>query len=357
MNYNKINYNNKLVKYLKEIYEYLEKNDDISEIKAYKYDWEKEEKKKIVLNGYVEDDNKWINYYWIEFIKDGEEYKFSLFYKDFDIGSGNVHVLPGAIQLWKKMDKTDNKLENRIEDKGKGSVTYSEDEWDPIFAPDQIHYISDEKDLNTVLKKIITEDLIKEKSKDIIKKQLLGSISDEVKFYTFDDKIEMIRKKSFKEAKYFINNTKYKYYAIKWFQISKYYWISFYFSELDKNGLIFPKFGQIQFWRGINKENKNGKSPNEYINGKWKFYYPNKGSMDDNIKGISTWQINNNKNKLCNFIELIKRNQKSFNPDINLQEDTSILEDEFNEFVKLCSIIENNKNESTENILKTILGE
>ena len=62
------------------------------------------------------------------------------------------------------------------------TVPFVEDEWYPIFDSESIHYISDEKDLNAILEIIIKKHL--EKNKDKIKKQLLGTISEEVNFYT-----------------------------------------------------------------------------------------------------------------------------------------------------------------------------
>lgn len=44
----------------------------------------------------------YIAYYWAEFKKDGNDYRLTMFFKDFDHGTGNIHVLPGLFQLWKK---------------------------------------------------------------------------------------------------------------------------------------------------------------------------------------------------------------------------------------------------------------
>ncbi len=54
----------------------------------------------------------YIAYYWAEFKKDGNDYRLTMFFKDFDHGTGNIHVLPGLFQLWIKSDKTNNCLDD-----------------------------------------------------------------------------------------------------------------------------------------------------------------------------------------------------------------------------------------------------
>lgn len=49
-----------------------------------------------------EEKHDYLNYYWCEYQIENEKFKITMFYKDFDCGSGNIHVLPGAIQVWKK---------------------------------------------------------------------------------------------------------------------------------------------------------------------------------------------------------------------------------------------------------------
>lgn len=46
----------------------------------------------------------WLNYYWAEYTKDNENYRITMYIKDFDHDSGNIHVYPGGIQIWKKQD-------------------------------------------------------------------------------------------------------------------------------------------------------------------------------------------------------------------------------------------------------------
>ena len=47
-------------------------------------------------------------YYWAEFKKEKEEYRLTMFFKDFDHGTGNIHVLPGLFQFWIKKDSGDD---------------------------------------------------------------------------------------------------------------------------------------------------------------------------------------------------------------------------------------------------------
>ena len=55
------------------------------------------------LKQYTND--KYIDYFFARFKSEGDkEYIISLFYKDFDGNTGNIHVLPGIVQLWKIID-------------------------------------------------------------------------------------------------------------------------------------------------------------------------------------------------------------------------------------------------------------
>lgn len=44
-----------------------------------------------------------LNYYWAVYQRGDERYRITMYYKDFDHGSGNIHVYPGAVQVWKRM--------------------------------------------------------------------------------------------------------------------------------------------------------------------------------------------------------------------------------------------------------------
>ena len=47
-----------------------------------------------------------LEYYWSEFSRNDVDYKITMFYKDFDKRSGNLHVIPGYFQVWRKGDTT-----------------------------------------------------------------------------------------------------------------------------------------------------------------------------------------------------------------------------------------------------------
>lgn len=46
--------------------------------------------------------DEYLGYYWFEFKINENEYRITMYVKDFDEGSGNIHVLPGMIQIWIK---------------------------------------------------------------------------------------------------------------------------------------------------------------------------------------------------------------------------------------------------------------
>lgn len=85
----------------------------------------------------------YIEYYWITFHLNGmDEYKIAMFHKDFDHATGNLHVLPGAIQIWKKGQREGFKIENgEIKDgncetkpqkQAKSGQIFMEDGWIPM---------------------------------------------------------------------------------------------------------------------------------------------------------------------------------------------------------------------------------
>lgn len=91
----------------------------------------------------------YLNYYWCEYQKGDGMYRITMFYKDFDSGSGNIHVLPGAIQLWERMKGCEDKKLSFCEKelrqcnrdkygnlnyKMKGGSPYCEYEWKPFFS-------------------------------------------------------------------------------------------------------------------------------------------------------------------------------------------------------------------------------
>lgn len=102
-----------------------------------------------------ETNQEYINYYWVTFAMNQQktspgkenqdekiEYKIAMFHKDFDPASGNLHVLPGMVQIWKKGDgdgfiKIQNGMMTTRDLKlpsgrpGTGQI-YIEDNWVPL---------------------------------------------------------------------------------------------------------------------------------------------------------------------------------------------------------------------------------
>ena len=59
-----------------------------------------------------EQPSDFLSYYWVTFLFDNKtEYKIAMYYKDFDHKSGNIHVLPGLVQILIKCDQ-DNNIDN-----------------------------------------------------------------------------------------------------------------------------------------------------------------------------------------------------------------------------------------------------
>ncbi|MBR4581326.1 MAG: hypothetical protein IKO32_08840 [Lachnospiraceae bacterium] len=116
---------------------------------------------------FLEDSGKnSIEYYWVVFNSspelfdknskvdiedvDMKTYKVAMFYKDFDHSSGNLHVLPGAMQVWEKEESVnedefwirDGKINQKYHEKTpgckcKGGRIYAEDGWKPVAVTDE----------------------------------------------------------------------------------------------------------------------------------------------------------------------------------------------------------------------------
>lgn len=46
--------------------------------------------------------SEYLEYFWVEFKYAGKNYVVSLFYRDFDCERGDIHVMPGVLQVWEK---------------------------------------------------------------------------------------------------------------------------------------------------------------------------------------------------------------------------------------------------------------
>lgn len=88
-------------------------------------------------NKKMEVHSDYLDYFWVEFKYKNGNYKISMFYKDFDCETENIHVLPGAIQFWKKNDEKQDSEGgiggDTVHRQGKRIVSYSEYGWEPIL--------------------------------------------------------------------------------------------------------------------------------------------------------------------------------------------------------------------------------
>lgn len=163
---------------LKKICEGFEES--IRDVKYYVGYWK--EDNEFVITEFGKEKHNWLNYYWAEYTKGDISYRITMFFKDFDHGSGNIHVSPGGIQIWKRMHKCEclengfceSELKECKKDKN-GQVIYSmiggepycEYGWQPLF--DSILFWNEE----------ILETLIKELKKDCFKSLPHGIYSNE----------------------------------------------------------------------------------------------------------------------------------------------------------------------------------
>jgi len=104
---------------------------EVYEPKIFMYDFSCEEKtdvtglkSKSVLSTYN------VDYFWIELNND---FRISLFYKDFDASSGNIHVLPGILQIWKKDVEIPEKTLDEMEKTHIGTSPFREEDWSPLL--------------------------------------------------------------------------------------------------------------------------------------------------------------------------------------------------------------------------------
>lgn len=102
-----------------------------------------------IVDENLKGEHRYIQYYWIEFNYSGQVYKVAMFYKDFDRNSGNLHVLPGMVQVWKKREdngevsgkgmlivccKRTSGYEQEPKGESTGGKPYSELEWIPVIT-------------------------------------------------------------------------------------------------------------------------------------------------------------------------------------------------------------------------------
>ena len=115
----------------------LKNNLDVTEINTYKIVVEKEAIKQQQIDDIEAFKNycsEYLEYYWIEFSIKDKEYKISMYYKDFDFSTGNIHVLPGAIQIWKKVCCSKDSIHSSaLRCKNNEIRPFIEKGWEPIL--------------------------------------------------------------------------------------------------------------------------------------------------------------------------------------------------------------------------------
>lgn len=131
-------FNQTIKNMLFEIEKFAEENssEDISNISCYYLDWESNSQKLFTKEEDIAVSDKYLDYYWMTFTLNNKECKVTMFYKDFDCKSGNIHVLPGAIQFWEKTsDSTDSIDAERLKlEAVKSYITkYIECGWKPKY--------------------------------------------------------------------------------------------------------------------------------------------------------------------------------------------------------------------------------
>ena len=103
--------NKELFRIAKEKYEHLKD----SSAELWTIDWGKKAAVQIKkIDEYVIDSN-YINYYWIIYDDGNDKKKWSLFYKDYDFKTNNIHIIPGFVQEW-------------VEDKKSAYTKYNDNE-------------------------------------------------------------------------------------------------------------------------------------------------------------------------------------------------------------------------------------
>lgn len=213
--------------------------------------------------------NERYDYFWMEYKIGNVEYKLSAFYKDYDRSNGNIHVLPGPIQAWKKMDFTEDFQFTA----GSGIVPFPEGNWFPVlYKP----YFWKRSDINSEADNLWKEvNAILEKNEN----EIQGGLNS-YKFYkkldykVFDDDVESVLKdwNLTKKVIKLSGGSWRKYALLKWYNIKgcDEKCISLY--KIMKCGDLgyFADFSQIQSWSNLSEHGDTPASPWQAV---WKCSY------------------------------------------------------------------------------------
>ncbi|MCR5214824.1 MAG: hypothetical protein K6E10_10455 [Eubacterium sp.] len=126
-------FNNRSNEYLNAIIRGIkqgEKQYSVSNIRYYKLSFKNQKDHELNLESSVEvrteefegeQPSDFLSYYWVTFTFDNKtEYKIAMYYKDFDHVSGNIHVLPGFVQVFTK--RGDKEIDTFVLEKDKTST-------------------------------------------------------------------------------------------------------------------------------------------------------------------------------------------------------------------------------------------
>ncbi len=95
----------------------------VSDVVLYRFDLARSDKEQVDagdLEKNIPQDN--IEYFWIEYNKDGLSMKLALFFRDIDANSHNVHVIPGLFEEYELKDEIDPSTPHVVVENGKAVI-------------------------------------------------------------------------------------------------------------------------------------------------------------------------------------------------------------------------------------------
>lgn len=254
---------------------------DAESLNIYKLDWNgksdnEDSKYKSLINSINGIGESTFDYYWIELKINGQQYKISAFYKDYDRSNGNIHVIPGPIQMWKKNPEVLG-FEFTA---GTGIVSFPEGKWQPLLLKP---YFWDRSNLNKQAKKIVdvlnkiivdetaAEDLVFDSATSNIFYKGIEKIPD-TKHY-LEEKDKAIKKLRINESQLKPGWGNYhKYSLLKWYNICNENEKCISLFEINEYGNMgyFAKYGEIECW---NQLYEHGDSPSSPWKAVWNLGY------------------------------------------------------------------------------------
>lgn len=204
-----------------------------------------------------------LNYYWMEFSYQHKAYKLSMYYKDMDHRTGNLHVLPGAIQLWEA-----GTCSHFIDDRSLSLYEYycspfEEYHWRPIFKRPLFWNLNQISDVTEYIHNLILNDRMTEYP-HIQNYCSKGFYSEINPFFErlHHDKLHLLMQQDNGHSYRTGQGISSKYYLYRWIDIDFYKscdnpFYTLYRTE-NYNGLgVFTKFGEWYYHHG---------APNRFCN-------------------------------------------------------------------------------------------